>query len=189
MTASGSDLTPRQTATRNFSTWLGEMPRWKKVALGAALSSAVIGGVLSLLGDDPQPLIDNTTTNQSGLQASLIETRPGVGTTGNQEPPPEPASKGFFRLGFGFLAGFCIGTFLRAVLKLAAIVVGFWLFATLLLSYVDLVEVRWDQIDSLWNQFFANIDQEWGNFQSFMLGSLPTTGLAVTGLAVGLKRH
>ena len=78
---------------------------------------------------------------------------------------------------------------MRAVLKLAAIVLGFWLLVTFLLAYAGLLTVEWDQIDSLWTQFTGNIESEWGDFQTFMLGSLPATGLAAAGFAIGLKRR
>lgn len=173
---------------RSFATWLLEMPRWKKITIGVALAAAVTGGVLTLIQGDPQPTTTAGGSNASGLAASLIETQPGTGGTG-ENAAQEPASKGIFRLGFSFIAGFSIGTFLRAVLKLAAIVLGFWLVVTFLLAYAGLVTVEWDQIDALWQRFTGSIESEWGNFQTFMLGSLPATGLAATGLVIGLKRH
>lgn len=94
-----------------------------------------------------------------------------------------------FRLGFSFLAGFSIGAFLRATLKIAAIAFGFWLLMTFALAYYDLVIVDWNAIDSLWQRFADNVSDEWGDFSRFMLGSLPATGLGATGLAIGLKRH
>ncbi|MGK0205662.1 MAG: putative membrane protein (Fun14 family) [Planctomycetota bacterium] len=173
---------------RSFGTWLREMPRWKKVTTGIALAAAVLGGIMSLVTGDPAPA-DAAAGNLSGLNANLIPEQGGNGTEPGATAAAEPASRGIFRLGFSFIAGFSIGTFLRAVLKLAAIVLGFWLVVTFLLAYAGLVTVEWDQIDALWNQFFGAIESEWGDFQAFMLGSLPATGLAVTGLAIGLKRH
>lgn len=164
------------------------MPRWKKIATGIALTAAVTGGVLTLLQGDPEPVASVGDGSASGLAASLIETQPGAGGT-TEASAEEPASKGVFRLGFSFIAGFSIGTFLRAVLKLAAIMLGFWIVMTMLLSYAGLVTVQWDQISALWDQWWSSIGSEWGNFQTFMLGSLPATGLAATGLAIGLKRH
>lgn len=161
------------------------MPRWKKITTGVALLAVVTGGVMTLVQGEPPPAAGNGSA--SGLAASLIETPEGTGAA--KPAVQEPASKGIFRLGFSFIAGFSIGTFLRAVLKLAAIMLGFWLVMTFLLAYAGLVTVQWDEIDSLWNQFVGNIEGEWGNFQTFMLGSLPATGLATTGLIVGLKRH
>ena len=94
-----------------------------------------------------------------------------------------------FRLGFSFIAGFCLGSFLRATLKIAAIAFGFWLLMTFLLAYYGIVVVDWHAMDSLWNRFASNVGQEWGSFQTFITGSLPAAGLATAGLAIGLKRH
>ena len=179
---------PAKATKRSFGTWLREMPRWEKITCGIALAAAVTGGVMTLVSGDPTPT-DTAAGNLSGLNANLIPGQPGSGTGAEAVGASEPASKGIFRLGFSFIAGFSIGTFLRTVIKLAAIVLGFWLVVTFLLAYAGLVTVEWDQIDALWNRFTGSIENEWGDFQSFMLGSLPATGLAVTGLAIGLKRH
>lgn len=191
MTSTDAEATAGQNTTtpdnsRSFGAWLKEMPRWKKITLGVALVAVVAGGVFSLMAGDPTPA-SGSGGSAGSLQASLIE---GGGTIGGGTAAgEEPASKGFFRIGFSFLAGFCIGTFLRATLKIAAIAFGFWLLMTFGLSYIGIVNVDWNAMDSLWNRFSGNVESEWGNFQTFMLGSLPATGLAVTGLAVGLKRH
>mgnify|MGYP001085937493 FL=1 len=177
-----------QPTRRNFGTWLREMPRWKKITTGIALTATIAGGIITLLTGDPTPT-DTVTGNMSGLNATLIAEQGGTGTESSATAAAEPASKGIFRLGFSFIAGFSIGTFLRAVLKLAAIVLGFWLVVTFLLTYAELMTVEWDQIDALWNQFVGSIEGEWGNFQAFMLGSLPATGLAATGFVIGLRRH
>jgi uncharacterized membrane protein (Fun14 family) len=164
------------------------MPRWQKVLTGTALVAAVGGGIWTLLIGDPTPATSGGGENLTGLSANLIPEQQRTGS-GAEIATTEPASKGVFRLGFSFLAGFSIGTFLRAVLKLAAIVLGFWLLVTFLLAYAGLLTVEWDQIDSLWTQFTGNIESEWGDFQTFMLGSLPATGLAAAGFAIGLKRR
>ena len=177
-----------QPTRRNFGTWLREMPRWKKITTGIALTATIAGGTLTLLTGDPTPT-DTVTGNMSGLNATLIAEQGGAGTESSATAAAEPASKGIFRLGFSFIAGFSIGTFLRAVLKLAAIVLSFWLVVTFLLTYAELMTVEWDQIDALWNQFVGSIEGEWGNFQALMLGSLPATGLAATGFVIGLRRH
>lgn len=197
MTTSDGEITELATANavatvststrRSFAEWLREMPKWKKFTVGLALATVATGGVLALLNGDPAPLA-GAPSDMSGLRASLIEGTPQSGAS-TDAAQNEPASKGLFRIGFSFLAGFSIGTFLRAVLKLAMIVVGFWLLTTFLLAYSGLMTVEWDQIDALWNRFTDSIQGEWGSFQSFMLGSLPAAGLAATGLAIGLKRH
>lgn len=177
-----------QATRRSFGQWLKDMPRWKKITIGVALAAAATGGIMTLVNGDPTPT-DTAAGNLSGLNANLVPEQPGQPGGANANPANEPASKGIFRLGFSFIAGFSIGTFLRAVLKLAAIVFGFWLVMTFLLAYAGLVTVEWEQIDALWNRFTGSIESEWGDFQAFMLGSLPATGLATTGLVIGLKRH
>ena len=164
---------PKPESRRSFGTWLREMPRWQKIALGAALTSAVVGGVMTLVQGEPPAAPATGGGNLQGLGASLIEGPNGNRTGAGSTETVEPASKGFFRLGF----------------KLAAIVLGFWLVVTFLLAYAGLVTVEWQQIDALWQRFVGSIESEWGNFQTFMLGSLPATGLAATGLAIGLKRR
>ncbi|MEP7247992.1 MAG: FUN14 domain-containing protein [Gammaproteobacteria bacterium] len=111
----------------------------------------------------------------SSLQTSLLPDQPGGGTTSG-ETASEPTARGVFRLGFSFIAGFCLGSFIRATLRIAAIAVGFWLAMTLILAYYGLVDVNWHSIDELWNHFVANVEAEWSNFQTFITGSLPAAG-------------
>ena len=185
MSSNPSDKTA-EAPPQSFAQWLSSMPRWKKISLGVALLATVGGGIWSLTTGEASPETGGAGDLPVGLRGSLIEG--GTGGTSTTDATQEPASKGIFRLGFSFVAGFSIGTFLRATLKIAAIAFGFWLLMTFVLSYMGIVVVDWQAMDSLWNRFTASIEQEWGSFQSFMLGSLPATGLAVTGLAVGLKR-
>ncbi|MFK7739514.1 MAG: FUN14 domain-containing protein [Planctomycetota bacterium] len=186
---------------RSLFQWFADMPLWEKILLLVALAALVGGGVWSLMQGDAASSGGGSSGSGSGsgsvggaldgrLGASFIEGGGiGGGSGSGSSAAEEPASKGFFRIGFSFLAGFCIGAFLRATLKIAAIAVGFWLLMTFVLSYVGIVVVDWSAMDGLWNRFTGNVESEWGNFQQFMLGSLPATGLAVTGFAVGLKRH
>jgi len=196
MSDSASDSTNRTGAgggqRRSLGSWLAAMPRWEKLLLGVALLALVGGGIWSLLQGDPEPSTGSGGAgggDLGGLGAGLVDSGTRGSGSAAGAAAAEPASKGFFRLGFSFLAGFCIGAFLRATLKIAAIAVGFWLLMTFVLSYVDIVQVDWNAMDSLWNRFTDNVQSEWGDFQQFMLGSLPATGLAITGFAVGLKRH
>lgn len=166
-----------------FGSWLRTMPRWKKIAVAVAVVTIVVAGVMSYGSGTTGGGGGAGSGSISGLNASLAD---GQRTL---ESGQEPAAKGVFRLGFSFLAGFCIGSFIRATLKVAAIAFGFWLFLTMVLSYYGIMTVDWSQMDSLWSRFSGNVEREWGNFQTFMTGSLPAAGLAITGLAVGLKRH
>ncbi|GAB4136167.1 MAG: hypothetical protein Fur0037_00540 [Planctomycetota bacterium] len=159
--------------------WLSSIPRWQWILLGAAVSAMAIGGVWMLVQQNPAPSVPP----EGG--SSLL---PG-GAPPAAGPAPEPAARGVFRLGFSFVAGFCLGAFLRATLRVAAIAFGFWLLATFLLSFYGLVEVHWARIDELWSRFWSGVGDEWTDFQRFVTGSLPAAGLAVLGLALGLRRR
>ena len=176
---------------RTFVAWLRAMPRWKMISLCTATAMLGIGAVMMVVAPDAAPAPGSGSgTGAAGLQAGFVPGQPQAPGTGTPAPAAaEPAAKGVFRLGFSFIAGFCLGSFVRATLKIASIAFGFWLAMTLVLSYYGLVNVDWNAIDSVWNRFCTNVESEWGNFQTFMTGSLPAAGLAATGLAIGLKRH
>jgi uncharacterized membrane protein (Fun14 family) len=167
------------------------MPRWKKVALLLATTAVVAGAVMMLVAPEATPTGPTSAGGTTDLQANLLPGAPkgGSGTETAGATTAEPAAKGVFRLGFSFIAGFCLGSFVRATMKIASIAFGFWLAMTLVLSYYGLVVVDWTAIDQVWNRFCTNVENEWGNFQTFMTGSLPAAGLAVAGLGIGLKRH
>lgn len=166
---------------RSFLQWLREMPRWQQVLLGTAMAAVIVGGVLTLAhgGPEPQPA---AAGGQGGHLATLAPSSPAP-------PAQEPAAKGVFRLGFSFVAGFCVGAFVRSMIKVASIALGFWLVMTFALSHYGLIQVNWEDIGGLWDRFWNNVGDEWGNFSRFVTGSLPSAGLAVAGLAIGLKRH
>lgn len=183
---------PPKPTHRSAGAWLMAMPRWKKIALLSATAMLATGAVMMLVSPGAPPTPGpGAASGASDLQANLVQGGTGTGTGTGQpgQVAEEPAAKGVFRLGFSFIAGFCIGTFIRSTLKVASIAFGFWLVMTLALSYYGVVNVDWQAIDQLWNRFCTNVEGEWGNFQSFMTGSLPAAGLAVAGLATGLKRH
>ncbi len=170
------------TSERGFAQWLRDMPRWKKVSLGIGLTTVVVGAVWSLATGGASGSTGGA--GQTGLAAQFHPS-----STDPVGVAEEPAAKGVFRLGFSFLAGFCIGSFIRAALRVVTIAVGFWLLMTVVLSYFGLVVVDWHAIEGVWDRFATNVEHEWGTFQTFLTGSLPAAGLAAGGLAIGLKRH
>jgi uncharacterized membrane protein (Fun14 family) len=170
---------------RSLAQWFADMPRWKKGLLLGAIATAAVGGVLSLGGGDAGTAPSGGAP--SGAATSLLAGQPTTG--GATNAGEEPAAKGVFRLGFSFVAGFCLGSFVRATLRIAAIAFGFWLLLTMALAHYGILVVDWNAMSSLWDRFAANVEQEWGSVQRFLTGSLPAAGLAATGLVVGLRRH
>lgn len=184
---------PGTETARTFRGWIADMPRWKKLSLFAAGALVITGGVLMLTGGDAAPASGAGVDNGAGNPLAGNNLVPGG--TGTTNPPleqpvtEEPAARGVFRLGFSFIAGFCLGAFVRATLKIASIALGFWLAMTVALSYYGLVDVNWQGLDELWLRFTSNVESEWGSFQRFITGSLPAAGLVAGGFAIGLKRH
>jgi uncharacterized membrane protein (Fun14 family) len=181
------DVPPVAPKKRTFGQWLRDLPRWEKVVLGVAVLAVVVGAVLSLTSSG------GATAPGTAGGGNLGPMGTSFGPGGINQPTTaaaeEPASRGVFRLGFSFLAGFCIGRFIRAALKVAAIAFGFWLVTTFVLQEYGILVVDWNAMGSLWDRFASNVEREWGSFRTFMTGSLPTAGLAIAGLGIGLKRH
>ena len=194
MSTDPKSTSPKAANQRPSAGWWRDMPRWKKVLVGTALLATVAGGVMMLFDTGGA---GGTGGGAGGGGAgalgagggNLLPGQPRSGLPSAATAGEEASSRGIFRLGFSFIAGFCLGTFVRSTLKLAAIAVGFWLFLTFVLSYYGLVHVDWQAIDGLWSRFAGNVEQEWGNFQRFITGSLPAAGLAGLGIFAGLKRR
>ncbi|MGC6487793.1 MAG: FUN14 domain-containing protein [Planctomycetota bacterium] len=160
--------------------------------LGLAVLASVGGGVWTLVaGDVPtdSSVADPSTALGAGLVPDGTTTAPAGDASGAETAATEPTSKGVFRVGFSFVAGFCIGLFVRAVLKLAAIAVGFWLVMTFALAQADLVHVDWHAINDLFASWVARVERDIASFRGFVLGSLPAAGLGATGLLLGFRRR
>lgn len=179
---------PDPATSSGLRSWLVEMPRWKKVALLVAGALSATGAVLMFVDGGATAAGGAAQDGQRGLETGLTATAMGGSQPGQFGAADEPVAKGVFRLGFSFIAGFCLGAFVRATLKVAAIAFGFWLAMTVALAYYGLVEVNWQGIDQLWAGFAGNVASEWGSFQRFLTGSLPAAGLLVGGFAIGLRR-
>lgn len=167
-------------------------PGWERCLLGVAVIAAVGGGVWTLMGGESPA--HSSVAGAPGALGTTLVSEGTVAGTGGDDPGvesfvAEPTSKGVFRLGFSFVACFCIGLFVRTVLKLAAVAVGFWLVMTFALAQADLVTVDWQAINDLFEAFVARAEREVESFKGFVLGSLPAAGLGATGLVLGFRRR
>jgi uncharacterized membrane protein (Fun14 family) len=118
---------------------------------------------------------------------------PGGGSVTVEFDDPETKEKAgtfspaLLRGGVSFFVAFCLAFALRAFLRIGAIFVGIWALSLFVLSYAGWVEVRWDLIDTAFKNMTTNIGEQFQSFQTFVTGSLPSTGLAVAGLLAGFK--
>lgn len=176
---------------RSPRAWLAATPRWQVAMLVASVACVVVGGAAWLAQDAaPAPVPGGAGTDGLGGGAgTFVPTDPGRRPPPGDAAAPEPAAKGVARLGFGFLAGFGIGAFARAAMKLVAIVLGFFVAALLLLEYAGFVTVEWAAIDAAWDGFWARVGAELGDFQRFVTGRLPAAGLTGLGLYAGFRRR
>lgn len=163
---------------RGFGPWLRSLPRWKKVLLVGAGTA-----MLFVETGSPPP----AGQAGGGAQTNLLPGQPAPA-----QPPgttAEPASAGFFRLGFSFFAGFCIGLAVRKTLKLSAIFMGLLLLFLFLLAYAGLITVHWDAFDAMFQSLSQRVQRESENLRTFITGSLPAAGLATAGLVAGFKKN
>jgi uncharacterized membrane protein (Fun14 family) len=176
-----------------------------------------VTGLESGQAGDPSrnPLLEGGHTLQPGsTQPGMPETRgssllpdapstgpagPTIGGTSGNTGPDGPSasngpdindawSAGFFRLGFSFFAGFSIGLALRTIFRVMLIGIGIGLLFLFVLEYLEYASVDWDKFDALFESMGQRIAGEAEKFRTFLTGSLPSAGLAATGLIAGLRR-
>ena len=90
--------------------------------------------------------------------------------------------------GFGFFVGFTMGFAVRSFFKLALVICGFYFITLAMFSYTGWVEVHWDVIQSQFEIWSGQVQEEVVSFKSFMTGTIPATGMLAAGLATGLKK-
>lgn len=178
--------------------------QWKPWKIGLVVFAGLLvlaGGALGIMaasGGGPGESA-TTTAGVGGPGGSEVKGFGGtVGTTGggnvtvefggseNQEEAGT-YSPALLRGGVSFFVAFCLAFALRAFLRIGAIFVGIWALSVFVLAYLGWVEVHWDQIDAAFKGVTTNIGEQFQTFQTFVTGSLPSTGLAVAGLLAGFK--
>jgi uncharacterized membrane protein (Fun14 family) len=175
-----TEVAPPQKRRLDIAGWWQAQPKWTKVMF--ALSAvALVGGAIWSLASTP------ATGSAGGGTVPGTALVPGQPTPEGSAATGSTTSAGVFRLGFSFVAGYCIGAFLRTTARFAAVAFGFWLVMTLLLAGNDLLTVNWTGIDQLWDRFWGGV--EWNSFERFLTGSLPAAGLASVGLYAGLRKR
>jgi uncharacterized membrane protein (Fun14 family) len=177
---------PSTTRHSGFWAWLRALPRWKKVLLCLALVLVAAGVAFAILETQRPPAAPPPAADSGARTSFLPGEHPSSPTT--TASAEEPVSAGFFRLGFSFIAGFCIGLAVRKTLKLTALVAGLLLLCLFLLDYAGLITVNWQGFDGLYQQVAQRVERESAQLRTFITGSLPAAGLAALGLFAGFKK-
>lgn len=163
------------------SSWLADLPTWKKVLLGAC-ALAMIGGAAAYL------IADGGTPPPAPVGTDLAAQAPPSQTAEPSTWHDAQTAGAVFRYGLSCFAGFCLGRFLRASFRFATVALGFWLLTTLVLSHFDLVVVNWSALNAIWDRCCATAREEWSSMHTLLLGSLPCAGLGMFGFLAGFKR-
>ncbi|HPF13213.1 MAG: hypothetical protein H6830_05925 [Planctomycetes bacterium] len=170
------------------------MPRWKMVAIGAAVLFLLVG--LALRAQAPDPA--STQSGMSGVQSTggavnLVGGGQGAapGQTPGQAVEDESISSYspfFVKGGFSFLIAFCVGWALRTFFKVSALVVGVLALALFGLQKVGWVNVDWTAMSDWWDQIAGKVMAQTEGIKGFLTGNLPSAGLGALGLLTGFKR-
>ena len=197
------------TAGPRGKTGLGPLPRWQKVLLGMAGLFVLVG--LGLQGfaltrgegspaggeagvaerqaiDSPDSAL--VTQSQQGDGPGVVVVAPGDDAgEADGAGSAEDWSPFFFKGGFGFFAGFCIGYALRVFFRVSTVAVGFLLLTLVGLAYAGIIDIRWDVMGDYYDRLIDVVKDESGHFQTFVAGTVPATAFSAVGLFTGFKRR
>jgi uncharacterized membrane protein (Fun14 family) len=177
------------------------LTRTKIFVLGVAILMMILGLVLAVTAERaPTPAGDPEATSPAlpGLGQGFAPSR-----TGNL-PSSQPAeardgkdggvglndlSPFMVRGGFGLFIGFAIGFAMRAFLRLAVVIIGFYLLVLSMMAYVGWIEIHWTLMEDQFTGLLGYLGSQFESFQSFLTGAIPASGLTATGFVFGLRRR
>ena len=185
------------------------LTRLKAVALVAAILMMVGGAVIAFTVDRPETpaatAASRSASTPSGgglLGNSFGESRPvaptpsaGTATDAKPEGGNEDAlglhdlSPFMLKGGFGLFIGFAMGFAVRAFLRLAMVIVGFYCLLLTMMAYLGWVEVHWNLMENQFTQFTTLLSSQLQSFKSFLTGAIPALGMTAGGFLVGLRRR
>ena len=181
-----------------------QFTKGKWALLGAAAIMVGLGLTLSWKGSTGSSAAPGTlgmsaqksTTSPSPFGNSFAESRPTTPST--QPTATAPATEGvgspefsafLVKGGFGAFIGFAIGFAIRSFLRLAVVMIGFYLLTLTILSYLGWVEIHWDVIQNQFNHSITTLGQQFSSFKAFLTGAIPSSGMAAVGLSIGLRKR
>lgn len=94
----------------------------------------------------------------------------------------------FTYMGFSFFAGYVIGFTTRTFLKIVLFLSGAVLILLFLLQYNNLVDVKWEAFESIYDSLIAWVSPHLGGLKTFITANLSSAAMAGLGLFWGLRR-
>ncbi len=176
---------------------------WKKVLCGVAAFMICVGtGVLLFSGSSdavPEEGAGGGSAGRTGFRTGLMPDNGGVtqpdsfprtnkGDSQDNISQESPWGPALLRGGVGFLIGFGIGYALRMLLRISLVFCGFLMLVMVVFSYIGWVEVNWETIQGNLEQWGQVAQEEFSNFKTFVLGTLPSAALGGLGLFSGFKK-
>lgn len=160
------------------------MPLWTKALLIVSVVAMAAGVALPFIfgGDSPPP---PTPAGSPGVPGVPSLTGEGAASASS---PGAAWSPHIFRVGFSFFVAFVIAYALRAFVKIALIGLGFVLLILFGLQYSGLVDVRWGEIQTHYDEASEFVQRESSSFKSFVTGYLPSISAAGVGFFAGFRR-
>ncbi len=159
-------------------------PLWKSKSLLIALAIACIGFFLwhpwtSTSAPAPQGNLPPGVSSFSQSTGTAAPTSTSTSTAG---------SSAVFRFGASYLAGFFLGWLTRKSLKAAFLAAGAAAIVLFYLERTGKMDVDWASIQTHFSQSLAWLRGELGALKDFVTGYLPSTGAALAGIFMGLRR-
>ena len=180
---------------------------WKKALLVLAALLVVGGGVLAFVepapekdaGTSPGPVsgpAGGTSADPGlvkGFGGSGTGTSPGIRVEIDPGLQPAEASDGtwsraLLQGGISFFVAFCAAFALRTFLRIAAVFLAIGALSLFLLSYVNWVDVDWEEMDRQFQNLVPMLEAQFWSFKAFLTGSLPSAAMAGLGLVTGFKK-
>jgi uncharacterized membrane protein (Fun14 family) len=90
--------------------------------------------------------------------------------------------------GFGLFIGFAIGFAVRAFLRLAVVITGFYFLVLTMMAYAGLIEIHWNLLETKFTGLVSFLGGQFESFKTFLTGAIPASTLTTVGFIVGLRR-
>ena len=133
----------------------------------------------------------------SVLIPGLLEAAKTVATATKALPTPPPQALPYSglspeityalgTLGFGGIAGWCVGFTLKKFAKMAALILGIAFIAIQALAYNHFLSINWEQLQNLVPE--PTLQNAWMSLMSMLTYNFPFAGAFFTGFYLGFRK-